>query len=109
MARKKKHSGKRGGMKIHLATVAGFAPGIANLTRAYSQKIHGQESGLGNLSVEASRIYLGIDSRIGADPKFNFGWMMEGTVPIILGVMISRLVGRFVNPKLARTGLPIRI
>lgn len=109
MARRKNYRRKRGGMKIPVATVAGFAPGIANLSRAYTDKIHGQESGLGNLTVEASRIYLGIDSRIGANPKFNWGWMWEGTFPIIIGAMVSKFLGRLVNPKLARTGLPIRI
>jgi len=109
MAKNGKKKYRRPGMKIPIATIAGFAPGIANLSRAYTQKFHGMESGLGNLSVEASRIYLGIDSRVGANPKFYLNWMWEGTFPIIIGAMVSKFLGRLVNPKLARTGLPIRI
>ncbi len=100
---KKKKTRRKPGIKIPLLTVAGLVPGIANMHRAGTDKIHGRPGYFDNLGVEAGRIYLGFDSRIGASPKWDWKWLWEGTLPIILGVTASKIAGRMgVNRMLAR-------
>jgi len=105
---KKKKTHKKPGMKIPLLTVAGLVPGISNMHRAGSQEIHGQQGYLNNLSVEASRIYLGFDSRIGAAPKWNLGWCWEGSFPILIGAFASKIASKLGVNKMFK-GLPIRL
>lgn len=92
---------RNGGMTIPLAVVAGFLPGAWRLWEK-----RGSLNALGN---EAGRIYLGYDSWTG-----QFGWsqMKFGTLPIIAGAVMHRLVGGTlgVNKMLSRAGVPfIRI
>jgi len=110
MAKRKTYRRKKPGFKIPLFAVAGFVPGAANLKRAYDDKIHGQTSGLANIGTEAGRIYLGFDNRIGANPKWNLAWLWEGSFPIVLGFVASKVASRLgANRMLARTGLPIKL
>jgi len=105
----KKRSFRKKKMTVPMLTVAGFIPGFANMHRAYTNKIHDSNaSGFKNLSIEAGRIYLAFDSRVGADPKWSWQWLWEGSIPIILGAVGSKIASRLgINAKLARAGIPL--
>ena len=95
MAKSKKNTYRKPRMKIPLFTVVGLIPGVSNMHRAGAQKIHDSSGNyLTNLGIEAGRIYGGFDSRIGANPKWNMAWMWEGTFPILIGAVMSKLAGR---------------
>jgi len=95
MARRKKSYRRRPGFKIPILTVAGAIPGIMNVNRAGTDRIHGLDGYFNNAACEAGRIYLGFDSRVGADPKWDLKWPWEGSYPLILGAFASKIAGRF--------------
>ncbi len=109
MAKKKKRWSKPK-FKIPLLTVAGFVPGITAMKRKYDDSEWDPNSKWNTVGIEAGRIFLGFDGRVGANPKWKAEWLWYGTFPIILGVVASKIAGRLgANRILARTGLPIRL
>lgn len=91
---------RRQGFTLPIAVLAGFVPGLIKTWE------HWQMCGMSCAAREAGRIYTGIDFWEG---KFNFQWMMHGTLPIIAGILIHRFVGGGflgVNRALARAGVP---
>jgi len=107
MAKRNKKHYKKPGVKIPLMTVVGALPGLSNVKRAWDSKEFG-DTGFKSASVEATRIYFGLDSRIGANPKTNFGWTKEGTVPLLLGIIASKVASRLGVNKMFK-GLPVRL
>ncbi len=93
---------RRGGMTIPLATVAGFAPLVANVIGGF--RVGGPEKALDNLSAGLT----GYSFQAGIwSPLYALKW---GIGPILMGAFVSKLASRFgVNRVLARTGLPLRI
>jgi len=108
---KRKNGNHKKKTTISVMVVAGFIPGVTNLHRAYQQRIHGQSTALGDLAVEASRIFMGFDPRAGVQDRFNLEWFGMGGMPVILGALAHKIAGRLgINRMLARAGVPfIRI
>lgn len=107
MAKKKRHH-KKPMMKIPLLPVVAAAVGLGNVHRAGTQRIHGQEGYIGNAGVEASRIYMGFDSRIGADPKWDTSWLWEGTFPLLIAGVMSKAASKLGLNRMFK-GLPIKL
>jgi len=105
---KRKKSYRKPKSKIPLLTVAGLVPGIANMQRAYTDKIHGHATGIANLGTEAGRIYIGLDRRVIGEGSFNMAWMWGGTFPIILGAIGSKVAGKLGVNRMFK-GLPIKL
>jgi len=100
MAKKKSKNRKRnGGLKIPIAVVAGFVPGVA---RSYEHWQSGWSAG----TREMGRIYLGYDWWNGT---FNWKWMLFGMMPIVLGTVVHKIVGGKlgVNRAIAGAGIPV--
>jgi len=93
--------------KIPLLTVAGMIPGIANMQRAYSDRIHGGTSGFADLATEAGRIYIGLDRRTVGN-TFNATWMWGGTFPLVIGAVGSKIAGKLGVNRMFRN-LPIKL
>ncbi len=107
MAKKKKNR-RRPGMKVPLLTIAGFIPGVTAMKRKYDDSSWDPNSRWNSVSIEASRIYLGLDPRVGVTPKWSGQYMMYGTIPILLGVMASKIASRMgVNRVFGR--LPVKL
>jgi hypothetical protein len=108
MARKrsKKRYSRKHGFTLPIAVVAGIAGGGGRLVYHATHDDHGQGNPISNMAVEAGRIYTGYDSR---DGSFNAGLMRYGTLPLVVGIAIHKIVGGMlgVNRLLARTGLPV--
>jgi len=101
-AKTKRRSSRNGGVKIPVSIVAGFMPGLIKVWEAWP-------SGGSAAAREAGRIYTGVDFWEG-----NFAWrrLWYGTIPIIAGAIIHRVVGGMlgVNRAIGRAGIPfIRI
>jgi hypothetical protein len=99
--KKSKNKGSRrgsNGIKVPVAVVAGFLPGIIKVWEAWPQ-------GASAAAREAGRVYLGTDFW---DAKFNWQWLWYGTLPIIAGALVHRFVGGAmgVNRALGRAGIP---
>ena len=107
MARKKKNY-RKPQRKIPLLTVAGLVPGVANMHRAYTDKIHGHASGLANVGTEAGRIYIGYDRRTIGEGGFNLTWLWGGTFPILIGAIGSKIASKMGVNRMFK-GLPIKL
>lgn len=88
-----------GGFKFPIAVAAGFAPGVIKVYE------HSKE-GVSAAVREAGRIYLGLDFWEG---KWDWRWMMFGTMPILLGALVHKYAGNRlgINRALAKSGIPI--
>jgi len=84
---------------ISLAVIGGFGPLAASLKRGYDA-----ESFRGAMK-EGIYALSGID--IDNEPHFNPGFMVNGTIPIIGGILLHKVFTRLgVNRSLARMGVP---
>lgn len=108
MAKRRKKGYRRPRMKIALLPLIGMLMALANIHRAGNEKIHGGSTYFSNAGTEAGRILLGVDNRIGAKPKFNAGWLWEGTFPILFGVVGHKIAGK-VGVNKAFSKLPINL
>ncbi len=98
-AKNPKKKRRNPGKTIPLATVAGFAPLVANVVGGW--RVGGPEKAMDNLcaGMTGYSFQAGIWS-----PRYAFAW---GIGPILLGAFVSRLAGRFgVNRALGRAGVP---
>lgn len=105
---KKKKTHKRPQRKIPLLTVLGFVPGATALVRTYKERTYGQSSAMGDVGVEASRIFIGIDPRVGLAEEWHMGYMWYGTFPIVIGALASKIAGKMGINRMFK-GLPIKL
>ncbi|GAI70094.1 unnamed protein product [marine sediment metagenome] len=90
---------KRGGFTLPLATIAGFAPLVANVLGGL--RVGGPEKAMDNLSASLT----GYSFQTGIwSPRYAFQW---GIGPILLGTFVSKLASKLgVNRALGRAGVP---
>ena len=99
MARKKRRRGSRK-FTLPIAPIAGLAAGLAH---PVERLINGDIQG----SMEVLKWnYLGL----GGDNRFNVAGLMQGTMPLVLGLLIHKFIGGAplnANRMLASAGVPI--
>jgi len=90
-------------MTVPVAVLAGFTPLVASGVRGWKNETF---RGAGKEMLYA---LTGVD--IDNEPHFNPSFMINGTIPILMGMLVHKLAGRLgVNRLIASTGIPyIRI
>ncbi len=90
---------KNPGFTLPLATIAGFAPLVANVLGGF--RVGGAEKAMDNLSAGMT----GYSFQTGIwSPRYALQW---GIGPILMGAFVSKLAGKLgINRLLGRAGLP---
>lgn len=105
MAKNKKKSYRRK-PTIPIAVVAGFGPLVASGVRGWSNGVDNpDDSPWRASSKEVLYALTGVD--IDNEPHFNPSFMVNGTIPILGGMLVHKLAGMLgVNRALGRMGMP---
>jgi len=98
MAKKKKTRRGRS-FTVPIAVVAGFTPLVASGVRGWQSETF---RGMGK---EVLYALTGVD--IDNEPHFNPSFMINGTVPILMGLVVHKVAARMgLNRLIASTGIP---
>jgi len=99
MANKGKKTHRRRQATIPVAVVAGFGPLVASGIRGWRNET------FRGASKEMLFALTGVD--IDNEPHFNPGFMVNGTIPILGGILVHKVASKLgVNRALGRMGLP---
>jgi len=86
-------------MTVPVAVVAGLTPLAASAIRGWQNETF---RGMGK---EVLYALTGVD--IDNDPHFNPSFMINGTIPLLGGILVHKLAGKLgVNRAIASTGIP---
>lgn len=97
MAKKKRRYSRK--MTIPISMVAGFTPLVASGVRGWKNETF---RGMGK---ELLFALTGVD--IDNEPHFNPSFMINGTIPIVMGMVVHKLAGSLgINRALGRAGVP---
>lgn len=101
----KRARGKRrrnNGVKLPIAVVAGFIPGVARTLTSF------QTGGWQGATQTMGQVYLGYDWLLG---KWNPSTMWYGTAPLVLGLIVHKMASMLgINRALGQARIPfIRI
>lgn len=98
MAKKNKTKGRRNGITIPIAVVAGFLPGIQRSLVGLTV------GGFTGLSIEMSKVYLGYDP---PSATWHPSLMWYGFYPIVIGLVVHKIATIIgINRMLARARIP---
>lgn len=91
-------------LTVPVAVLAGFAPLVGTVWNG--ARYHGWGiSDPMSATNEAMAALTGFAP--GKNPRFQFGRMMYGTIPIVAGILAHKIAGRLgVNHALSRMGIP---
>jgi len=96
---KKKRARRSRAFTVPIAVVAGFTPLVASGVRGWQNETF---RGMGK---EVLYALTGVD--IDNEPHFNPSFMINGTVPILMGLVVHKIAGRMgLNRLIASTGIP---